>query len=63
MGGDFTARNADLALGIRTWCSDLWTGLKVRGAHLPIFPHLLAMWTLVSTFGALIGDVVLEISF
>ena len=63
MGGDFTARNTDLALGVRTWYSDLWTGLKVRGAHLPILPHLLAMWTLAPTFRALIGDVVLETSF
>ena len=62
MGGDFTARNADLALGVRTWYSDLWTGLEVRGAHLLIFPHLLTMWTLILTFRALVGDVVLEIS-
>ena len=62
MGGEFTARNADLASGVRTWYSDLRTGLEVRGTYLPMLPYLLAMWTLVPTSRALIGDVVLEIS-
>ena len=58
MDGEFTARNADLALGVWTWYSDLRTGLEVRGTYLPILPHLLAMWTLVPTSRALTGDVV-----
>ena len=61
MARDFTARNADLALGIRTWYSDPWTGLEVRGAYLSMLSQGITIWTPVLTSRALIGDVVFKI--
>ena len=58
MGGEFTARNADLALIVRTGYFDLWTGLEVRGSSLLVLPHLFTVWTLVLTSWALIGEVI-----
>ena len=63
MGGDFTARNAESAVIIWTGYFELWTDLEMTGRSLLMFPCLLAVWTLVLAFWALVGEVVLKILF